>query len=214
MLVLMTLPQQAGGVTVINNRRACVVYVPTGQANPIEYARNVAASNDNPQNRAQWAAALGGYLSDDSFAPENGIPNGFIWMDVNADTPAQLTGDPPAAGGAAVTNGQTVAVRNSAAGDSHNATAVVTGGTTFTGVNLAATVAMVDNSDTVTVLPAAGTTPAQGSATAAVAAGVVTGVRLPATSAVVTNGQTIAVTGGTVTISVAANVVTAAYVAS
>lgn len=37
---------------------------------------------------------------------------------------------------------------------------------------------------------------------------------LPATSAVVTNGQVLNVTGGTVTLTVAANVVTAAYTAA
>lgn len=162
--------------------------------------------------------------------------------------------DPDSIGtGATVANGDTVAVRNSAGADSHNATAVVTDDA-LTGVNLAATVAMVDNSDVVAVqnsagaaiangtanvangvvtnvrlpatvagvatlanvpvLPATGTTPAQGNATAAISAGVLTGVRLAATAAVVTNGQTIAVTGGTVTINVAANAVTATYTAS
>lgn len=74
--------------------------------------------------------------------------------------------------------------------------------------------AILSNSAVVTVLPAAGTTPAQGSATAAVASGSITGVRLSATSAVVTNGQVIAVAGGTVTITVNANVVTAAFTAT
>lgn len=115
---------------------------------------------------------------------------------------------------AVIGNGATVAVRNSAGADSHNATSVTTTQGALTGVNLAATVAMVDNSDSVPLLPATGTTPAQGSGTAAIAAGVVTGVRLPATSAVVTNGQVITVTGGTVTITVANNVVTAAFTAS
>lgn len=117
------------------------------------------------------------------------------------------------AGTAAIINGGTVPVRNSASADSHNATAAVTGNT-LSGVNLASTVSMVDNTDVVTVLPATGTTPAQGTATAAVASGVLTGVRLPATSAVVTNGRTIAVTGGTVTLTVTNNVVTAAFTAA
>lgn len=82
------------------------------------------------------------------------------------------------------------------------------------GAPLDADQAVLSNSDAVTVLPAAGTTPAQGSATAAVASGSITGVRLPATSAVVTNGQVIAVAGGTVTINVNANVVTAAFTAT
>ncbi len=115
---------------------------------------------------------------------------------------------------AVIGNGATVAVRNSAGADSHNGTSVTTAAGALTGVNLAATVALVDNADSVPLLPAAGTTPAQGSGTAAVASGVIAGVRLPATSAVVTNGQTIAVTGGTVTITVANNVVTAAFTAS
>lgn len=50
--------------------------------------------------------------------------------------------------------------------------------------------------------------------TAKVAAGALTGVSVAATVGVVTNGQSIAVTGGTVTISVANNVVTAAYTAT
>jgi hypothetical protein len=74
--------------------------------------------------------------------------------------------------------------------------------------------ATVANSGTVTLLPATGTTPAQGSATAAVAGNTLTGLRLPATSAVVTNAQVINVTGGTVTITVANNVVTAAFTAT
>jgi hypothetical protein len=115
---------------------------------------------------------------------------------------------------ALVGNAATVAVRNSAGADSHNGTSVTTTQGALTGINLAATVAMVDNSDSVPLLPSAGTTPAQGNGIAAVAAGVVTGVRLPATSAVVTNGQVINVTGGTVTLTVAANVVTAAYTAA
>lgn len=51
-----------------------------------------------------------------------------------------------------IINGDTVAVRNSAGEDSHNATAVVAG-STLVGVNLASTVAMVDNGDTSTVEP-------------------------------------------------------------
>jgi hypothetical protein len=73
--------------------------------------------------------------------------------------------------GAVVANGATVPVRNSAGADSHNATAVVSG-TSLTGVNLAATVALVDNGDTVTAT-GTGTT-----ATFVVTNGVVTGVTL------------------------------------
>lgn len=74
-------------------------------------------------------------------------------------------------GAATVANGATVAVRNSAGADSHNGTAVVTAGT-LTGINLAATVALADNGDTV---PATGTGT---TATLVVAAGVLTGVTL------------------------------------
>lgn len=74
-------------------------------------------------------------------------------------------------GSASVANGATVAVRNSAGADSHNGTAVVAAGA-LTGINLAATVALADNGDTV---PATGTGT---TATLVVAAGVLTGVTL------------------------------------
>ena len=74
-------------------------------------------------------------------------------------------------GAATVANGATVAVRNSAGADSHNGTAVVASGT-LTGINLAATVALADNGDTV---PATGTGT---TATLVVSAGVLTGVTL------------------------------------
>lgn len=74
-------------------------------------------------------------------------------------------------GSASVANGATVAVRNSAGADSHNGTAVVASGT-LTGINLAATVALADNGDTV---PATGTGT---TATLVVTAGVLTGVTL------------------------------------
>jgi len=77
------------------------------------------------------------------------------------------------AGSASVANGATVAVRNSAGADSHNATAVVASNA-LTGVNLAATVALVDNGDKVA---ATGT---GAFATAVVANGVLTGVTLSA----------------------------------
>lgn len=77
------------------------------------------------------------------------------------------------AGAASVANGATVAVRNSAGADSHNATAVVAANA-LTGVNLAATVALVDNGDKV---PATGT---GAFATAVIANGVLTGVTLSA----------------------------------
>lgn len=74
-------------------------------------------------------------------------------------------------GAATVANGATVAVRNSAGADSHNGTSVVASGT-LTGINLAATVALVDNGDTTTAT-GTGTT-----ATLVVANGVLTGVTL------------------------------------
>ncbi|BBD74688.1 type VII integral membrane protein [Pectobacterium phage PPWS2] len=74
-------------------------------------------------------------------------------------------------GAASVSSGATVAVRNSAGADSHNATAVVAAGA-LTGVNLAATVALVDNGDTITAT-GTGTT-----ATLVVTAGVLTGITL------------------------------------
>lgn len=74
-------------------------------------------------------------------------------------------------GAATVANGATVAVRNSVGADSHNGTAVVASGT-LTGINLANTVALADNGDTV---PATGTGT---TATLVVAAGVLTGVTL------------------------------------
>lgn len=81
---------------------------------------------------------------------------------------AVINGTP---GAATVANGATVAVRNSAGADSHNGTAVVASGT-LTGINLAATVALADNGDTV---PATGTGT---TATLVVADGVLTGVTL------------------------------------
>lgn len=87
-------------------------------------------------------------------------------------------------------------------------------GTYVPGGDLPATQAVVANSSAVTLLPATGTTPAQGSGTAAVASKALTGIRLPATSAVVATGKVIAVTGGSVTLTVAANNVTAAYTAT
>ncbi len=118
-----------------------------------------------------------------------------------------------AGGGATVADGATVAVVNSASADSHNATATVTG-TTLTNVKLAATVAFVDNADTITVQNSAGTAVA-GTHTATVAAGVLSNVKLAATIAPVASG--LALTGvtptgtytNTVTFTVAAGVITA-----
>lgn len=85
-------------------------------------------------------------------------------------------------------------------------------GTYVPGADLPATQAVVANAAVVTLLPATGTTPAQGTATAAVASKALTGVRLAANRAVVNSGAVIAASGGgNVTLTVANNVVTAAY---
>lgn len=116
-------------------------------------------------------------------------------------------------GSAVVANAATVAVRNSAGADSHNATAVVTAGA-LTGVNLAATAALVDQADAVQVVNSAGADAHAG--VAAVAAGVITNVALPATVAMVDNSDTVAIqrsngtaVGAAGTAVVAAGVVTA-----
>lgn len=85
-----------------------------------------------------------------------------------------------------VSDGGTVAVHNSAGADSHNATAAVADNV-LSAVKLAATVAMVDNSDSVVVHNSAGAAVA-GTHAAAVAAGALTAVTLAATVAPVTNG--------------------------
>lgn len=132
----------------------------------------------------------------------------LVYDELGEDLPATLP-----AGSAPVANAATVAVRNSAGADSHNATAVVTAGA-LTGVNLAATAAMVDQADAVTVVNSAG---ADGHAgTVAVAAGAVTNVALPATVAMVDNADVVviqnsagAVRGASGSAIVAAGVVTA-----
>src|SRR5690606_24143097 len=112
---------------------------------------------------------------------------------------------------AVVKDTDAITIKNSAGATISAAGVATVAANAVSGVALPATIAGVANSASVTLLPASGTTPAQGTGTAAVAAGVVTGVRLPATSAVVTDGQTIAVTGGTVTLTVAGNAVTAEF---
>lgn len=126
----------------------------------------------------------------------------------------ELSGVNLAATVAMVDNSDAITVQNSAGAAVAGTHAATVAAGVLSNVRLAATVAPVVNSAAVTVLPAAGTTPAQGGATAVVAAGALTGVRLPATSAVVTNGQVIAVAGGTVTLTVAANAVTAVFTAA
>lgn len=115
-------------------------------------------------------------------------------------------------GGAVVANGATVPVVNSAGADSHNATATVTG-TTLTNVQLAATVALVDNADAVPIRNSAGTVVGSSGA-AVVAAGVQTAVTLVATNALVVSAAklTIPVTGtyvNGITLTVVNGVITA-----
>ncbi len=91
-------------------------------------------------------------------------------------------------GVATVNNTANVSVRNNAAGDPHNAQAVVSGNT-LVGVNLGSTVAMVDQSDTVSVRNGAGADPHN--ATALVTNGVLSGVNLAATVAMVDNSDSL-----------------------
>ncbi|CAN7495036.1 hypothetical protein LJR231_003470 [Phyllobacterium sp. LjRoot231] len=95
------------------------------------------------------------------------------------------SGAPDYTVGAQVLNGGTVPVRNSLAADSHNATAVVTG-STLTGVDLASTVVMVDNADTLTQISDS-TNVANGrvTGTATVAAAVLSNVQLPTTAKII-----------------------------
>lgn len=87
---------------------------------------------------------------------------------------------------APVTDQSLITITNSAGADSHSATATVASGA-ISSVKFAATVAMVDNADTVAVHNSAGTNVA-GSHTAEVALGVLTDVKLAATVAPVVNG--------------------------
>ena len=79
------------------------------------------------------------------------------------------------AGTATVTDGAATAVLNSAGADPHNSTVVVNNQGVLQGVNLAATAAIVDNGDALTV-PVTGTYTT--TATISVANGVVTGIVL------------------------------------
>lgn len=114
--------------------------------------------------------------------------------------------------GPTVADGQSVSVRNSAGADAHTGTAVVTDDA-FTGVNLAATVAMIDNADSVTIKNSAGTAIA-GTHAATVAAGVLSNVKLAATVAPVVNAASVPLQNsagaakGNGTVAVAAGVVT------
>lgn len=106
-------------------------------------------------------------------------PLGAPIHDASRDVYAQVmvTGTPDGvlpSGSAAVANADTVAVVNSAGANSHNATAAVTAGV-LTNVKLAATAAIVDNSQQLTV-PVTGVYATK--ATLTVANGVVTAIVL------------------------------------
>lgn len=130
-----------------------------------------------------------------------------------AEAMAHYYGSANPATSATVFNGGTVSVVNSAGNDSHNATATVASGS-LSNVKLAATVAMVDSTDTIPLQNSTGSV-AGGAAVVTVAAGVPTNVRAPATTAVVPTGT--ALTGvtptgtytNTVTFTVAGGVITA-----
>lgn len=118
-----------------------------------------------------------------------------------------------ASASAAVADGDTIAVQNSAGADSHNATATVANNA-ISAIKFPATVAMVDNVDTVTVKNSAGSSIA-GTHSASVASGVLSNVTLASTVAAVVNGGTL--TGvtpsgtyvDTITFTVANGVITA-----
>ena len=112
-----------------------------------------------------------------------------------------------AVGGATVPGG----VVNSAGGDTHPATYTVVGGKVTNVKITAATTALVDQADTVSVQNSVGLNGIGG--TAQVAAGVITSVRLPAASAAISNGAAlnVPVTGTyttTATIAIANGVIT------
>jgi len=112
---------------------------------------------------------------------------------------------------AGVDDGDTLAITNSAGGDSHNATAAVSGNA-FTSIKFASTVAMVDNGDTLAIHNSADGD--SHNATVTVAAGVATKALLASTVGFVDNADTIEVYNSadsvhkTGTATVAAGVVT------
>ncbi|UTC27966.1 hypothetical protein [Stenotrophomonas phage A1432] len=206
-LYFLAIPKQSGAQTIRNGRTAIIVKIADGLTAPnaLAAARTAAAAQD-VGNEAIWGRATGGYMSEDSIT----LAGNFVWLGQTPETPEALTGAAGPGGGASVANGATVSVRNSAGADPHNGTAVVSG-STFTGVNLAATVALVDSADTIPLQNSAGAS--KGNATVTVAAGVPTNVRAPATSAIVANNEvlTVPITGtGTTsaTVTVANGVVT------
>lgn len=171
---------------------------------PAEYSDKPVFDPDNPPVD----------IGDDQVIITNGDAvtaelNGTSMSLTPAVTGSALDGIQTPATVAVVENSDTAPIQNSAGA------AIGTGSLTVAGravsyARLPATIAGVANTSAAQVLPASGATPLV-AGTAAVAAGVLTGVRLDATAGVVTNGQEIAVTGGTVAITVAANVVTAEF---
>lgn len=170
-LYFLAIPKNSGGQTINNGRRAVVVSVPGDALDPLADARIAAREADN--DNAIWARAEGGFLSEDSLGD---VPGGVIWLDVTAETPEVLEGEPgPEPGeGAVILNEDTVSVRNSAGANAHPATAVVDG-TTLTGVNLGSGVAMVDDAQ---VLEVPVTGDYTESATVTVVDGVITAIEL------------------------------------
>ena len=128
-----------------------------------------AAQRQALRDKASILAALSQVYAESARTPTAGeAATVQVAIDAMSAAIAVINGT---SGSASVANGATVAVRNSEGADSHNATAVVAAGA-LTGVNLSATVALVDDGDTV---PATGTGTA---ATLVVEAGVLTGVTL------------------------------------
>ncbi|URA06998.1 hypothetical protein P9A47_gp30 [Xanthomonas phage Elanor] len=206
-LYFLAIPKQSGAQTIQNGRRAVIVKIADGLATQaaLDAARAAAAAGDTG-NEKMWSRATGGYMSEDSVT----IAGNLVWLDQTAETPEVLTGAAGPGGGASIANGATVSVRNSAGADAHSGTAVVAG-STLTGINMAATVALVDTADTIPLQNSAGAS--KGNATVTVAAGAPTNVRAPATSAIVANGEalTVPITGtgtATATVTVANGVVT------
>lgn len=105
MLYMLALSQNAGGVQAVNDRRAVVLKLPdeTAPEDALEVARGLAAEAD-PLNAPAWAGALGGFMSDDSLDKLDGV----LWLDVNPETPEELTGTPGEGGGGELPSNQAI----------------------------------------------------------------------------------------------------------
>lgn len=88
MIYLLTLPKQAGGLTVVNDRRAALIALPEGTTaeNALGVARGIAAAAD-PGNAFSWRAATGGPVTEASLGD---LPDALAWLDTNEDTPSVL----------------------------------------------------------------------------------------------------------------------------